>query len=71
MINSKVDKELQKIGSRIKFKGDEAEIKRSTSGPAVTLTITWREETISVDIVICLQADDFGNRYSAVIFLMR
>ena len=58
---SKIDKALQKMDSKLTFKGEHIQMKRSTSGPAATLNVKWKKEELSIDIVVCLQAEDVGN----------
>ncbi|XP_067937698.1 cyclic GMP-AMP synthase-like receptor isoform X2 [Watersipora subatra] len=61
LVLSTVDKALKMSSVRLEFKGDTVEITRSTSGPAITLNVKWRGETVSIDIVVCLKAADMKN----------
>ena len=57
-----MDQSLHSVGSSLKFEGDKIKIRRSTSGPAITLNVEWRNERLGIDIVVCLKAADVGNR---------
>ena len=38
-------------------------VTRSVSGPATTLEARWHGESVSIDIVVCLKADDVEKRF--------
>ena len=38
-------------------------VTRSVSGPATTLEARWHGESVSIDIVVCLKADDVKERF--------
>ena len=62
-IQSIIDKALQKHGADLAFEKSKIKIRRSTGGPATTLNVEWKEEKISIDVVVCLKAADVENRY--------
>ena len=45
------------------FQGQSVHVTRSVSGPATTLDARWNGESVSIDIVVCLKADDVEKRF--------
>ncbi|XP_067937514.1 cyclic GMP-AMP synthase-like receptor isoform X2 [Watersipora subatra] len=58
---SEMDKCLLAEKDNMEFAGSPVIVKRSTSGPATTLNLKWRQEQLDIDIVVCLKAEDISN----------